>query len=436
MNKTFVGYKPFDHQKAVHDFINKIGPKAGYIICCKAKRQVGKSALIEQELLRSAINYENSVSILVTLTYPNCKKIFDEMLNGIKGTGILTKENSSDLELHFINGSTILFKSCAIKDRLRGYTVKNGGICVIDEAAYIPDDIFGIISPWCDVHKANMILVSTPRLKTGFFYDYFNEGLNNSSNVKSFDFNDYDTSFLLSNEKLEIYRKLMPKNQFVSEYLGQFVDDYGSVFDLSKNILIKNEIPSNDIFIGIDWAVGKNGDYTCVSAFDNYGIQAGLDYTNNMTPTEQIQWITNIIKSKYDNKHIMKIVCETNSIGNVFISDLKNSLGGKWQIEEFTTTNSSKREIIEYLIKLINEEKVKFINNSEFYSQLSSYQMEITNSGAITYNSMQGKHDDFIMASAFALNEIRKLETNNNYKISFGNRTNNHRSKYNYEKYH
>lgn len=228
----------------------------------------------------------------------------------------------------------------------------------------------------------------------------------------------------------------MPKNQFVSEYLGQFVDDYGSVFDLSKNIFIKNERPSNDIFIGIDWAVGKNGDYTCVSAFDNYSVQAGLDYTNNMTPTEQIQWISNIIKSKYANKHIMKIVCETNSIGNVFISDLKNSLGDKWQIEEFTTTNSSKREIIEYLIKLINEEKVKFINNSELYSQLSSYQMEITNSGAITYNSMQGKHDDFIMASAFALNEIRKLESNNNYKISFGNRTNNHKSKYNYEKYH
>ena len=38
-------------------------------------------------------------------------------------------------------------------------------------------------------------------------------------------------------EKLEIYRKLMPKNQFVSEYLGQFVDDYGSVFDLSKALV-------------------------------------------------------------------------------------------------------------------------------------------------------------------------------------------------------
>lgn len=432
MIKTYVGYKPFEHQKAVHDFLDTIGPKAGYIICCKAKRQVGKSALIEQELLRSAINYSNSVSILLTLTYPNCKKIYDEMLNGIKGTGVLSKENTADLELHFVNGSTILFKSCVIKDRLRGYTVKNGGICVIDEAAYIPDDIFGIVSPWCDVHKANMILVSTPRLKQGFFYEYYNEGLTNASNVKSFDFNNYDTSFLLSDEKLALYKKLMPRNQFVSEYLGQFVDDLGSVFDLTKKIFITNEIPNNDIFIGIDWSLGNNGDYTCISAFDSSGVQVGLDYTNNLNPTDQIQWISNIIHSKYAKYNIMNIVCESNSIGGVYISDLEKSIGSKYPLEKFNTSNSSKREIIEYMIKRINEENIKFINDSELYAQLSAYQMEITPSGQVTYNGYM-RHDDFIMASAFALYGIKKLQANNNYKLSFGNKT--HRSKYNYEKY-
>lgn len=435
MIKTYIGYKPYEHQKAVHDFISSIGPKAGYIICCKSKRQVGKSALIEQELLRSAINYSNSVSILLTLTYPNCKKIYDEMLEGIKGTGILEKENSSDLEFQFINGSKILFKSCVLKDRLRGYTVKNGGICVIDEAAYIPDEIFGIVSPWCDVHRANTILVSTPRLKQGFFYEYYNEGLENSPNVKSFDFNDYDTSFLLSPEKLELYRKIMPKNQFTSDYLGQFVDDLGGVFDLSKNVFIKNEKPGNDIFIGIDWAVGNNGDYTCISAFDSSGIQCGLDYTNNLSPSDQIQWISNIIHSKYSGKNIISIVCETNSIGSVYISDLEKSIGTRYRIEKFTTTNSSKREIIEYMIKRVNEESVKFINDSELYSQLSAYQMEITSSGQITYNGYL-KHDDFIMASAFALYSIHKLERDNNYRLSFGTKPENKSNKYKYGKYH
>lgn len=417
MIRTYIGYKPFEHQKAVHDYISEIGPKAGYIICCKSKRQVGKSAMIEQELLRSAINNKNSTSILVTLTYPNCKKIFNEMLNGIKGTGVLSKENESDMELHFINGSTILFKSCVIKDRLRGYTIKNGGICVVDEAAYIPDDVFAIIAPWCDVHKANMILVSTPRLKQGFFYEYYNEGCNGSKSVKSFDFNNYDTSFLLSEEKLELYRKLMPKNQFISDYLGQFVDDLGSVFDLSKNIFITNERPCNDIFIGIDWANGNNGDYTSISAFDSNGIQVGLDYTNGLSPVEQIQWISNIIHSKYAKYKIINIICESNSIGTVYIADLEKALGSGYPITKFNTTNSSKREIIEYMIKRIGEESVKFINDSEFYSQLSAYQMEITQSGQITYNGYL-KHDDLIMSSAFALYGIKKLEKTGNYSVS------------------
>lgn len=435
MEKTFIGYKPYDHQRVVHQFIEEIGPDAGYIICCKAKRQVGKSALIEQELLRSAINNPKSVSILLTLTYSNAKKIYDEMLNGIKGTGVLTKESSSELQFQFVNGSTIIFKSCVLKDRLRGYTVKNGGILVIDEAAYIPDDIFGIVSPWCDVHKANMILVSTPRLKQGFFYEYYNEGLHNDSkNVKSFDFNNYDTSFLISSDKLDLYRKLMPKNQFVSEYLGQFVDDLGSVFDLSKPVFITNELPLNDILIGIDWAVGHNGDYTCVSAFDTAAVQVGIDYTNDLSPTEQIQWISNIIHSKYASKKIINIVAETNSIGNVYISDLKKAIGTNYPITEFTTSNSSKREIIEYMIKRVNEASIKFLNDSELYAQLSAYMMEVTKSGQITYNGLAGTHDDLVMASAFALWAIKQLEANNNYSIRFNHKSSNIKRKL-YEKY-
>jgi hypothetical protein len=210
----------------------------------------------------------------------------------------------------------------------------------------------------------------------------------------------------------------MPKNQFISEYLGQFVDDYGSVFDLSKNIFIKNEVPTDDIFIGIDWAVGNNGDYTCVSAFGSNYVQVGIDYTNNLSPTQQIQWIVNIIKSKYSSKKIVKIICETNSIGNVFIDDLKKALGSRYQIEEFNTSNNTKREIIEYMIKLINEEKVKFVNDTELYTQLGCYQMEITKSGAVTYNAMPGKHDDLCMASAFALKGIKDLQKTT-YSISF-----------------
>jgi hypothetical protein len=107
---------------------------------------------------------------------------------------------------------------------------------------------------------------------------------------------------------------------------------------------------------------------------------------------------------------------------------LKNQLTG-YPVEEFTTTNSSKREIIEYLIQRVDNEKIKLLDDKEQYVEFSSYAMEITNSGAITYNGLPGTHDDCCIAAALAMKGIKDLE-NNSYSISFGT---NHRKtrKYN-----
>lgn len=432
--KKYIGYKPYKHQKAVHDFIKEIGPKAGYIIPVKAKRQIGKSFLIEQELLRHSINYPKSVSVCVSITFSNCKKIFKELYNGIKNSGIIAEINKEDMTITLVNGSEIVFKSAMQREQLRGYTVKNGGILCIDEAAYLSDDIFGIISPWVDVYNANILMVSTPRTKDGFFYDYFTEGLKGEGCVKTFDLNDFDTSFLLSPKKLETYRKLMPLAQFTSEYLGCFVDELGGVFDIKRNVWIPfTNSGYNEIFLGIDFGTGKLGDYSAVSGFDASGRQVFLEYTNTLSPSEQIDWIADIILNKLDPKKIKKIFAESNSIGNVYIDLLRkkveSSLGNNVKIEEFTTTNDTKREIIEYLISRIGNESVKLFDDNEQYREFSMYMMEITPSGKVSYNSQLGAHDDCVMASAIALYGIKKLEKTGKYSVSVIRGNSRHNSK-------
>ena len=410
---TFVGYKPFPHQKAVHDFITEIGANAGCIIVVKSKRQVGKSYLIEQELLRHAINNGGSISICLSITFSNCRKIYKEIYDGIKDSGVLAKADNSTMEMLFRNGSKVIFKSGEQRERLRGFTVKNGGILCIDEAAYLPDDVFGIVSPWCDVSNANILMVSTPRLKQGFFYEYYKEGLNGSKNVKTFDINDYDTSFLLSPDKLELYRRLMPQSQFQSEYLGMFVDDLGSVFKISNDIWWNGSREYDSLYVGIDFGAGTNGDYSVISAFDGEARQVFLEYCNDLNPNEQIDWIAGFLNG-LDQRKIRKVFAETNSIGNVYIDLLRRKV--RVPIDGFTTTNESKRDIIENMITLVNGEKAMFINDKEQYREMSMYMMEITPSGKITYNGATGTHDDCVMASAMALHGIEGSE----YKISFG----------------
>lgn len=423
--KTFVGYVPFEHQRAIHDYLTTIGPNAGAIVVVKSKRQIGKSMMIEQELLRHAINYSRSISICLSLTFSNCSKIFKELVDGIRDSGVIKTINNLAMEITFINGSTIIFKSAAQKDTLRGYTIKNGGILCIDEAAYISDEIFSIVSPWVNVFNANILMVSTPRIKQGFFYEYYKEGLEGSPNVKSFNVNDWDTSFLLSNDRLETYRKLMPANQFISEYLGEFVDDLGSVFNITKNIWYRAsnnkwhspiDVPDK-IVIGIDWSAGKQGDYTAISGFNLQKEQILLHYDNRKTPNQQIDWISDLIH-KFTPRQVVAIVCETNSIGNIYIDMLKQKLAG-YNIVEFTTTNDTKRDIIENVIQLIENEDVKLIKDIEQYKEFSMYNVEITKSGKITYNGAFGSHDDLVMATAFALKQIRDL-TKSTYSFSFG----------------
>ena len=434
-NKTIIGPKLFPWQKDIVDSIKEAGPHAQKIFVAKSKRQCGKSFMCEMELLRHSVTYPNSTSICVSLTFSSCGKIFKELCDFIKDAPFVENINNSSMEIYFKNKSSIIFKSAASGDNLRGLTVKGSGILILDECAYLKDDLYGVVLPYVNMYKCNVLMVSTPRTKTGIFYEYFKEGLENPDGpIQSFDLSKYDTSEVLPPEKIELYRKILPKWQFISEILGEFVDELGGVFDLAKKIFRSTETNNNDIFIGIDWATGTDNDYTCISAFDSSGIQVGLDYENNLNPTQQIQWISNIIHSKYKDYKVQKIICEVNSIGNVYTPLLKEAIGNNYNFDDFITSNPSKREIIEYMIKRINEETVKFINDREMYIELGGYQIEITKSGLITYNGMEGVHDDLVMASAFALSGIHNLESNNNYRLSFGNK--NKKENKGYGKYH
>lgn len=423
----FKGYTPKAWQRPVHNAITASGPNAGKIFVVKSPRQIGKSLIVEMELLRHAMNYSNSVSICVSITFPNCKKIFKELYDGIKDSGLIQHIDNQSMEITLVNGSEIIFKSAQQREALRGYTIKNGGILCIDEAAYLTDDVYSIIFPWTNVHKANILMVSTPRTKTGIYYEFYSEGLAGNPSIESFDLSKFDTSEMLSPEKVELYRKRLPKQQFITEILGEFSESGAGVFDISKNIWYSKPAEYTDLFIGIDWGTGQSSDYTVVSGFDSYGNQVILEKTNSMSPTEQINWISSIIQ-RIDRKKVRKIICEKNSIGQVYYDMLKNQLVG-YQVEEFTTTNSSKREIIEYLIQRVENDKIKLLEDKEQYVEFSSYAMEITNSGAITYNGLPGTHDDCCIAAALAMKGIKDIE-NNSYSISFGT---NHRKtrKYN-----
>lgn len=396
--------KIYAHQRAVYDaVINDNGAGGDYVV--KSKRQCGKSFIASLILIYFSLNKRDTVSMLIEPTLNQSRRMFKDITKMLEGSNIITNANQSLLSIDFINGSEIIFKSAEQYDAIRGYSVS--GILIIDEGAFIRDDVYEILFPTRDAHNSPMLVISTPLFCDGYFYRLYK-----SSNSTVFDWCKYDTSMFLSDEKLEQYRNTLSDLKFRSEYLGQFITDGGYVFNnISKCVLRDSDITGDPVCVGIDWAVGNDGDDTVLSLLDANANAVEFIRINNMSPVEQID---TIVKTLNSIPTLKKVVVEQNSIGNVYFDMLKHKYSRHSIITKFNTTNDSKRRIIEQLATAFQNESVHIPNDRELINQLQHYAVEKTKTG-YSYNGA-GAHDDYVMSLAMAYDT---LTAKSNYCVSF-----------------
>ena len=420
--KQFKGIKPFSYQQAVINEV-KDSKGSGKTVVVKSRRQVGKSVLIANLLLYYAINYKGTKNYVLSPTLKQGKNIYKTIINAISGCGIIKSKNATDLFITLINGSSISIKSAEQKESLRGETCT--GILCIDECAYISSEVYNIVKPWCDFHKAVTLMVSTPFVKSGFFWEYYNHGLNREYNCVSIDWSDEkyqdDMDFILPPSKLEEYRKLLPKNVFLTDYLGIFIDDDGTVFTDFKKCINKNEIKDSDkLYLGIDWAAGVESDDTVVVAFNQYGKQVYLDYFNKLTPTQQIDRIEKFIV-QYKNQ-IAVVQTELNSLGTPLTDFLKNrsQLSTiKDKFIGFNTTNQSKNAIVQNLQIAFEQGLIEILEDEKQSRELATYTAEYNaKTRNVSYNAPNGLHDDICIAMMLAYDAYKNGIITGNYNIS------------------
>ena len=362
----------------------------GKVFTVCSRRQIGKSVLCSIKLIETALLLPGSISIMIEPTLTQSRRVYNDICKWLKDSNLLEHCNNSLLEIKFKNGSEIIFKSGEQRDRLRGFTVT--GILILDEAAFLTDDIIQICLPFCDANNAPLLLVSTPMFKDGLFYKFYSQADNKTS--FSFNWSKYDVSKYITPEKLKFYEATMTEAKFKTEMLGLFLEDGGFVF---KNILncIKN-VQNKPIYGGLDWAIGNGGDYTVLTLMDEEQNVTEIYYWNDIEPTQQLAKLASIINSYPTLK---KINAEQNSIGAVYISQLKKQLNKPHIINSFVTSNDSKKRIIENLATDFVKGLIHIPEDTELIKQLQHYAMEKTKSG-YTYNGVTGFHDDCVMSLA------------------------------------
>ena len=345
-----------------------------------------------------ALNEKLCKCLYITPTYALSKIVMNKLFNNLVDAKVVKSFNKSDNIISFVNGSEIYFRSGTNPDTIRGLSVH---YVFVDESAFMSDDVWNITRPTMAVLGKQCVMASTPRGKSGFFFQACQLGEAGDPNYLYL-FGHYKDNPYYNKEDVEQARLVLPDSVYRQEYLAEFLDDGGSVFQNVKAcqtiFSFRGNINEGPYSIGID--LGRQADYTVVSVLNKSNEIVDIMRINQKDWTLIIGDINALLR-RYNGASIL---CETNGIGDVVFDLLKKSNNN---IRPFLTTNESKNEIIEELIHAFQTQNIQIPTQELFpplHQELQTYSFEYSpRTRRIIYGASQGFHDDCIMSLAIAL---------------------------------
>lgn len=386
--------KLYSWQKDTLDLI-EANPGKWFII--KSVRQKsGKTYLLENLLIKTALEKPGSKSFMISPTNAQNLRIFTEISRAT--VDLLRKANGSSMLIEFRNGSVIQFRSGESGDSLRGYTVKRGGILAIDEGAFLSREVYEIVMPLVSKEGCTLVIASTPDSMDGMYYSLWSR----EDGVIRINWSDYINQ-MYSKEELDFYRSVYSDRRFRTEILGEFAVGEGTVFSGIANCISPVELTQKgNLVAGIDFGSGNLQDSTVITFIDE-DLQVIAQYdTNDKPPMEQIDWLARLL---LDYKPV-RVLAEKNGLGSVYFDALKQKCP---IVTPWITTNDSKTAIVDDLAAHIEKGRIKFQPKCEkLLEQLQVYRETQSSTGKRVFNAPPGKHDDFVISTALAL-RARKL---------------------------
>ncbi|MDQ3254528.1 MAG: terminase family protein [Acidobacteriota bacterium] len=186
-------------------------------------RQGGKSTVSSIRALHRALYTPASLVLLLAPSYRQSKELFRKVKHALASLPFAVPVASeSALEIEFNNGSRIVALP-GKEETIRGFS--GVSLLIVDEASRVPDALYQAVRPMLAVSGGDIILLSTPFGKRGFFHHEWNEGAGwHRVKVTA------DDCPRISPEWLEQERKSIGEWWYRQEYLTEFVETDDQVF--------------------------------------------------------------------------------------------------------------------------------------------------------------------------------------------------------------
>lgn len=386
---------------------------------CSQDSRVSKTILMLVLCCEWLLQQNNQIAY-VCRNFILAKKLYRELIK-ILPPSIIKSSNGSDLFIETIYGSTLNFYSSEQGSSLRGNTFTH---MICDEFAFHKQEQTDgthlwndILSPTLKARGKKCIFVSTPLGKNNILYEMFQRGLSKDfTNYASILKNIYDDGFITP-EEIEDIKKSIPELSFRSEYMCEWLDDGLSFFQGYSDCFDIDNYTEGKCWCALDIS-GDGNDSTIFTKindkgeFKQYEIKGTLDM--------KYRQIADLI----NKANPVAVYGEINGIGLPFYNEVKKLVLHKSKLYDWTTTNSSKEEIVSDLAVAIANGEVHFEkSNTGLFQELGDFVVTVSKTRKLTFAARGSGHDDRVLSACIAykcFNDFKYAGKNNNTFIPTG----------------
>lgn len=347
----------------------------------------------------------------------------------------MLKPRIKDREIPLANGSVFEFKSADDPDSLRGAGDDLVHV-IIDEAAYVDGDAWGILSFSMADNLASATLISTPNRHNpkNWFYDMWLRGqpklravcdqcdgdgceacedtghrwIPNTSydpDFASFQFSSFDNPHVPGGEiKRLIERENLSEVDILREIYGEFVGGESVVVDLAmiRDCEIGNEEgPGSDATYvsGVD--LGRVSSYTVITTIRAPRTQ---EESPHVVAFERFQGAWNVQRERiaaHARKYMQPFTnVDATGLGDTFKEELRRA--GVYRVNPIKFSGVSKPEIIAALLAAISAGELTWPPNRQLEDELVNLEQKVLPSGQVQYRAGKGHTDDMVMSLGLA----------------------------------
>ncbi len=323
---------------------------------------------------------------------------------------LASKPNDTEMKVKLVNGSVFQIIGTDNIDSIVG---TNPVGCVFSEYSLQNPKAWDFIRPILAENGGWAVFNFTPR--------GMNHGFNILQQAKDSDkwfwqVLTVDDTGVIPKDVLEEEKKQMPQALFEQEYYCKFLEGAGQFFRRITENVIDEEIQpeaDNQYSLGVDLA--KYQDWTVITPFCLNNFKVGKQERFN-----QVDW--NLQKAKIEafarKWNNSRVNIDSTGVGDPITEDLQRT---GIPIEPFRFTETSRRQLLDNLALLLEQDKIKIPNDDGLIAELQSMKYELTERGKIKLQVPDAMTDDRIMSLALsvwgAISPIKTISKQSDFSL-------------------